>query len=167
MNSLFESDIIEEFSGDYRFLSNFWPCEIKYKGFTFPSTEHAYQAVKWLCVSNNDQLILDFLGKATTAGKAKRMGRLIPIDAEIWDNAKVEVMKEITIIKYVEHIELGNLLKSTKNKYIQEGNSWGDVFWGIDLKTGKGKNILGNILMHVRSEIILNEQNQWIGTSRL
>jgi len=95
------------------------------------------------------------------------MGRLIPIDAEIWDNAKVEVMKEITIIKYVEHIELGNLLKSTKNKYIQEGNSWGDVFWGIDLKTGKGKNILGNILMHVRSEIILNEQNQWIGTSRL
>jgi ribA/ribD-fused uncharacterized protein len=157
MNSLFESGIIEEFSGDYRFLSNFWPCEIKYKGFTFPSTEHAYQAVKWFYVSNTDhpeELILDFLGKATTAGKAKRMGRLIPLDAEIWDRVKVQVMREITTIKYSDNIVLRELLKSTNPMYIQEGNNWGDTFWGVDLKTGLGKNVLGRILMNERLSIV-------------
>jgi len=156
MNSLFESAIIEKFSGDYRFLSNFWPCEIKYKGFTFPSTEHAYQAVKWLYVSNNDhleELILGFLGKANTAGKAKRMGRLIPIETEIWDSVKVQVMREITIIKYSDNIVLRKLLKSTNPMYIQEGNNWGDTFWGVDLKTGLGKNVLGRILMNERLSI--------------
>jgi len=157
MNNLFEGDIIEEFSGDYRFLSNFWPCEIKYKGFVFPSTEHAYQAVKWLYVSNNDhpeELIFDFLEKATTAGKAKRMGRMIPIDPKIWGGVKVQVMREVSHIKYIDALDLRELLKATNPMYIQEGNNWGDTFWGVDLKTGLGKNVLGRILMNERLFIV-------------
>ena len=35
---------------------------------------------------------------------------------------------------------------------IVEGNTWGDVFWGVC--NGIGENHLGNILMDVRDEII-------------
>lgn len=33
-----------------------------------------------------------------------------------------------------------------------EGNSFGDTFWGVDARTGKGENHLGKILMKVREE---------------
>ena len=37
---------IEKFEGDYRFLSNFHPCEIIRDGDKYASVEHAYQAAK-------------------------------------------------------------------------------------------------------------------------
>ena len=39
-------DILDKnkgFSGEYEFLSNFYPCRIVYNGITYPSVEHAYQ----------------------------------------------------------------------------------------------------------------------------
>ena len=41
-------EVINEFQGKYRFLSNFYPCDIVYEGIQYPSTEHAYQAAKTL-----------------------------------------------------------------------------------------------------------------------
>lgn len=40
--------IIDEFTGDYMFLSNFsrWPCY--YDGIIYPTSEHAFQAAKSL-----------------------------------------------------------------------------------------------------------------------
>ena len=38
--------MITEFSGEYRWLSNFWLTEINYEGFIYPSVENAYQASK-------------------------------------------------------------------------------------------------------------------------
>jgi predicted NAD-dependent protein-ADP-ribosyltransferase YbiA (DUF1768 family) len=35
---------------------------------------------------------------------------------------------------------------------IVEWNNWGDVWWGKDLETGKGRNELGKLLMKIRSE---------------
>lgn len=37
---------IDQFTGEHRFLSNFWPCEVQYANLTFPSVENAYQACK-------------------------------------------------------------------------------------------------------------------------
>ena len=33
-----------------------------------------------------------------------------------------------------------------------EGNTWHDVYWGVDLCTGEGENHLGKILMAQRQE---------------
>ena len=35
-----------------------------------------------------------------------------------------------------------------------EGNTWGDMYWGVDLHTMKGQNKLGKILMKVRNELL-------------
>ncbi len=32
--------------------------------------------------------------------------------------------------------------------------AWGDTYWGMDERTGDGKNRLGRILMRVREEIV-------------
>ncbi len=38
-------------------------------------------------------------------------------------------------------------------KGLQEGNYWGDVFGGIDIETGEGKNIFGKLIMKIRDEL--------------
>jgi predicted NAD-dependent protein-ADP-ribosyltransferase YbiA (DUF1768 family) len=45
-------------------------------------------------------------------------------------------------------------LLSTGDIVLEEGNTWGDEYWGINLKTGKGKNNLGKLIMQIREEII-------------
>ena len=44
------------------------------------------------------------------------------------------------------------MLAATEDKLLIEGNTWGDVEWGVS--NGKGKNLLGMILMQVREKII-------------
>ena len=38
--------MIEQFQGDFRWLSNFAPVNVNFNGVIFPSTENAYQAAK-------------------------------------------------------------------------------------------------------------------------
>ena len=45
------------------------------------------------------------------------------------------------------------MLLATKEAVLKEGNTWNDVFWGISLKTGRGENNLGKILMRVREKL--------------
>ncbi len=41
-------------------------------------------------------------------------------------------------------------LLATDDAVLQEGNRWGDRFWGVDLATGIGENQLGQVLMRKR-----------------
>jgi predicted NAD-dependent protein-ADP-ribosyltransferase YbiA (DUF1768 family) len=53
----------------------------------------------------------------------------------------------------VENDYFRRKLLSTGNSEIQEGNWWGDKFFGVDLKTGEGQNLLGKMIMDIRKEI--------------
>ena len=37
---------IRQFKGEFRFLSNFYPSPVKFRGILYPSVEHAYQSAK-------------------------------------------------------------------------------------------------------------------------
>ena len=39
---------IDSFSGEHKFLSNFYPCNVTLDDIGYPSVEHAYQAAKTL-----------------------------------------------------------------------------------------------------------------------
>ena len=57
------------------------------------------------------------------------------------------------------------LLLNTENLYIEETNWWGDCYFGVDIKSGLGFNILGCMIIHVRNEIRWNldpKTNQFI-----
>lgn len=72
-----------------------------------------------------------------------------------WDQIKLDVMYELVKQKFATD-PLRMYLLRTGTREIQEGNYWGDTFWGT--VNGEGENHLGKILMRVREEI-RNEQS--------
>lgn len=139
--------MIREFQGDWRFLSNFWPCKVKFEGMTFPSAEHAYQAAKTV-----DVAIRCAIAKLGTPGQAKRFWRGATLPH--WDDSrKLAVMRRVVEAKFRDNPSLAKALVATGDTPLQEGNRWGDMFWGVDLRNGIGRNELGKILMDVRKEL--------------
>jgi N-glycosidase YbiA len=137
---------ITSFRGEYRFLSNFWPCNFWFRGYEWASAEHAYQAMK--CQDVKYQMA--FLYPRVSAADAKRMGSEAKIDDSFAAN-KLNYMRAIVSAKFDQNPELMTLLKSTARAELVEGNTWGDTFWGVC--NGKGHNHLGKILMNIRDDI--------------
>lgn len=140
---------IAEFQKEYRFLSNFWYCSVLLDGEKYRSVEHAYAAAKTLDPEQRKQIRTT----ALTPGDAKRLGRKVTL-REDWDKVKDDVMLNLVAQKFSGDEVLVNKLIATDPAELQEGNYWGDVYWGVDLKTGKGQNKLGKILMKVRDYLL-------------
>ena len=62
-------------------------------------------------------------------------------------------MYEIVKEKFTQHEDLKRRLLETGDEELQEGNNWYDTYWGVDIHTGKGLNMLGKILMRIREEL--------------
>lgn len=138
--------MIKSFQGEYRFLSNFHSVEVNFRGITFNSTEAAYQAAK-----SKDKRLDPIFAKLTPY-EAKTLGRNIIVRGD-WDLVKDDIMYQLNWKKYNDNPELKNLLLSTGDQIIQEGNYWGDAYWGVCLRSGEGQNKLGRILMKIRNEL--------------
>jgi ribA/ribD-fused uncharacterized protein len=135
---------IESFAGRYRFLSNFYPAQIVLDGAVYPSVEHAYQARK-----TDAQAVREVIRNAKTAGQAKALGRNVVLVPD-WDLIRVPVMLQLLQQKFSDKVLRAELL-DTGDAQLVEGNTWGDVFWGVC--KGRGENMLGKLLMAIRAEI--------------
>lgn len=135
---------ITSFRNEYFFLSNFYPVEIKTATTTFPTVEHAFQGMKTL-----DLTIRQKIANCQTAKEAKQLGRRIKLRDD-WEAVKVEIMYQLLKQKF-SNPELAEQLKATGDKELIEGNTWNDTFWGVC--KGTGQNMLGKLLMRVRSEL--------------
>ena len=133
--------MINSFSGEHKFLSNFYMSPLTVEGLPFKSVEHAFQA--WKAITLDDAKLV---AMQPTPGCAKRAGRSIEIRSD-WDNIKQEVMLVCCTAKF-QNRYLASLLVSTGEQELIEGNNWGDSYWGVH--KGIGKNHLGKILMHIR-----------------
>ncbi len=85
-------------------------------------------------------------------GKAKRLVKRLKIRSD-WNSIKIDVMETGLRAKFEQNHDLRELLLATGEEELQEGNMWGDTFWGIDLKTNVGENHLGKLLMKIRAEL--------------
>jgi ribA/ribD-fused uncharacterized protein len=135
---------ISSFRGKYRFLSNFYMCEVLYSDIIFPSAEHAYVSAK----TTNPELRIKIL-KISSPADVKRFGKTMPVRKD-WDCVKLNEMRLILESKFANS-DLMHMLKSTYPAYLEEGNAWGDTFWGV--YKGKGENNLGKLLMAIRDDI--------------
>lgn len=134
---------IDRFFGKYRFLSNFWPCQILMEGIIYPSIENAYQAAKTLDRDLRTQFV------DISPGEAKKLGRKLQLRKD-WEKYKIPAM-ELFVFQKFRNPKLKGFLLDTDNKELIEGNTWGDKFWGVC--DGVGENHLGKILMKVRDRI--------------
>ena len=164
---------ITEFSGDYRWLSNFHKVQIEAFGYTFGSVEAAYQAAKEIFSLNREEVVLQFTqdtageAKSRGAGAARKLRRRPDLLVEelplYWDKAvpghqhplKVLVMWKLLKAKF-KNPELRSLLLGTGDAPLIEGNTWGDTFWGVYGTTGS--NVLGQLLMKLRANMQMKER---------
>lgn len=132
------------FAGEYCWLSNFALCSIRYENILYPTVENAYVAAKTLNLDQR-QLVQNCY-----PGQAKKYGRSFALRDD-WEQIKVLVMKQLLIQKFSQS-PYRELLIATNGQYIEETNTWGDKFWGVC--DGKGKNMLGNLIMDIRDNIL-------------
>ena len=133
---------ITEFRGDYAFLSNFYTVPVRYNGLVYGSSEAAFQAAK---APDKDKEKFTNI----SPGEAKRLGR--HYKRYDWFNISLQVMHDVVLCKFSQNENIKELLLSTGDEELVEGNTWNDTFWGMC--NGVGQNQLGKILMQVRSEI--------------
>lgn len=145
--------MIGEFAGEHRFLSNFYKSPITFEGDTYPTVEHAFQAAK---TSDAEE-------RATIRANAnpviaKRKGRRVTLRAD-WETVKQDIMRDLLRTKYANE-DLRERLLQTGEEELVEGNRWHDKYWGRCLCAkcdNAGQNVLGELLMQVRRELMAAE----------
>jgi len=133
--------VIDRFSGDFGFLSNFYEASLWYRGKQYRSVEHAYQACK-----ASDESTHETIRNARNASVAKRLGKAVALPAD-WEDRKLGLMRELVHEKFKNPL-LQALLLATEDVPLVEGNTWNDTFWGVC--RGRGTNWLGLLLMEER-----------------
>lgn len=138
--------MIASFSGEHRFLSNFYYADmLADNGQVYPTVEHYFQAMK--CLDPQDA---EVIRRARSPKIAKMYGRKAFMRPD-WDQVRLGVMRDALRLKFHFENRLGEWLVNTHPHALQEGNGWGDRFWGVD---GGGENWLGVLLMARRAELM-------------
>jgi ribA/ribD-fused uncharacterized protein len=135
---------IDSFSGEFRFLSNFYPSPVTFDGLRYPSVENAYQASKTLDRVQRQAFV------NVSPGEAKRLGQALPLRKD-WEQVKLKIMEILLLKKFTPGTDLASQLLGTGNRQLIEGNHWGDRFWGMC--GGQGENHLGLLLMEIRGKL--------------
>lgn len=137
---------IDGFFGYYRFLSNFYPVDIQYQGLRYSSVEAAYQAAKTLNWDHRKALTQMDGSQAKSFSRQKSF-----VVRKDWsDELKLLIMEKLLRKKF-DDPRLAEFLIATEDAPLIEGNTWGDVFWGVC--NSEGKNHLGKLLMKIRDDL--------------
>eukprot|EP01133_Synstelium_polycarpum_P014183 gene14183-16723_t len=132
---------------NYQFTNFATGFPIDIDGQTWPTTEHYFQAQKF-----QDPMIRDCVRRLQSSREAMDYARansqLVRRD---WLNDNVAVMKRALNAKFNQHKSLKDMLLRTGECMLVE-HTVNDKFWG-DGGDGSGKNMLGVLLMDLRSEI--------------
>lgn len=135
-----------EFYGYKSPFSNFFPCmyAFEWQGqvYMVNCSEQAYMICKAtiMAPSRIHEIMTCKYGK-----QAKDAGRKLPYN-KAWEDVKVEAMYQAVSQKFTKVPGLAELLKSTGDEVLVEASPT-DSFWGA------GTNMLGQILMKIRSQL--------------
>jgi ribA/ribD-fused uncharacterized protein len=131
----------------YGCFSNFSRHAITLDGRIWATTEHYFQAQKYIGTFRYDQ-IANSESPRIAADLGRDRAVLLRAD---WEQVKDEVMLKCVREKVLQHPEIKKLLMSTSDAEIIEDSPI-DWYWGCG-KDGTGKNMLGKILMTIRDEL--------------
>jgi ribA/ribD-fused uncharacterized protein len=131
----------------YGAFSNFSRHSVEIDGRTWPTTEHYFQAQKFLDADIQARIAaLDSPMEAAQAGR----DRLLPLRTD-WEEVKDQIMRTAVWAKVRQHRVVRELLLGTGSAAIVE-HTTNDAYWG-DGGDGSGQNMLGVILMEVREAL--------------
>ena len=135
------------YAGTRYFLSNFAAFRVVWRGVSWMTSEHAYQAAKFV-----DEEIIEQIKNAGSAHDAKKISHNYRYKrADNWTEVSVEIMEEILRAKLEQHPYIQRKLRESGHREIVE-NSPTDSFWGRG-PDWKGQNQLGKLWMKLRAEM--------------
>lgn len=140
----------------YGEFSNFYAAPVKIDGVVWPTTEHYFQAQKFVGQVGGQEH-MEEIRSAESPAVAKKLGgtRSIKLRAD-WERVKEEVMSKALYAKFTQHPELATLLLSTGTAVLAE-HTRNDRYWGDGggclSSSGAGKNRLGYLLMELRAQL--------------
>ena len=133
----------------YYEFTNFYYAPIEIDGKRWPTTEHYFQAQKFVGTPYVEKIRL--LPSAREAFQISRNPTVSYWRRTDWDVAKDDVMYRALCCKFLQHGTLRKSLLGTGRKTLIEHTS-NDSYWG-DGGDGRGQNKLGRLLMRVREEL--------------
>ncbi len=135
----------------YGCFSNFSRHPLEIDGRSWPTSEHYFQAQKFLDAADVDAVCL-----AATPFEAARIGRQRSRSFRPdWDQVRDAVMRRALQEKFRQHADLHAVLCSTRGATLVE-HTTNDSYWG-DGGDGSGTNMLGVLLQQVRAELVTTE----------
>ena len=140
-------DTIDKFKGEYDFLGNRFACRFIWQGLKYGNAEAAFQSSR--CENERERKAFC----ACSAGKAALKGRDI-VPPTGWATERLSIMESVLTAKFEQNPMLIQRLVETGNRLLINENSKGDMFWGVDLYTWEGENMLGKLLMKIREKEI-------------
>jgi ribA/ribD-fused uncharacterized protein len=129
----------------YGCFSNFSAHGFELDGLYWPTSEHYFQAQKFVGTPHAEEI-----RQARTPKEAAEMGRERhrPLRPD-WEAVKDDVMRRAVRRKFEAHAGIRAVLLGTGDEELVEATS-GDYYWGCGTN-GTGKNRLGQILMDLRA----------------
>lgn len=116
-------------------------------GFSWPSVEHYFQAMKFENDKDQEKIRL-----APHPDKARKLGRSrFRKLRKDWKKIREVVMTRAVYIKCRTHQEVADKLLATEDRKIIESAQY-DYFWGCG-RDRRGNNTYGKVLMNVRSKL--------------
>ena len=133
---------ITSFTGGQSWLDNSYEEPLTYNGITYTNAEAAFQAQK----TTDKEIKKAF---SNMSGEiAKKFGHMLKLP-ENWEKDKHDIMYRILVAKF-QCKYLAHLLIATGDEMLVY--TGGDDYWGNN--NGHGSNVLGEILMLIRSQLI-------------
>ncbi|THF84850.1 NADAR family protein [Deinococcus sp. KSM4-11] len=131
----------------YGEFSNFSRHPIELDGLVWPTSEHYFQAQKFVGTPHVEEVRAQ-----PTPMLAAQLGRRrdLPFRTD-WEAAKDDVMRVALHAKFTQHADLRALLLGTGEAVLVE-HTRNDAYWA-DGGDGSGRNRLGELLMELRGQL--------------
>ena len=123
-----------------------------YKVMSFPSSEHLYQYRK--VVEHSNFHLAEHIRHVEAASEAKKLSKFIK-SSQNWFRIKLQIMFEITDLKYHQCLKFRNYLLGTGDRELIHTVS--DDYWGQG-RNGKGWNTHGKVLKLCRKGLITSSK---------
>ena len=133
----------------YYEFTNFYSAPIEVDRKTWPTTEHYFQAQKFVGTPYEEQI--RHLSRPRQAFDFTRDPKVSRWRRNDWESIKEDVMYKALLAKFTQHDYLRKMLLGTGERKLVEHSPY-DSYWG-DGGDGTGRNRLGELLMRLRREL--------------
>jgi ribA/ribD-fused uncharacterized protein len=142
-------------------LSQWYPSEFTIAGVEYATAEHWMMASKAKLFHDDESL--SQIIKSSSPREAKKLGRKVKhFSDQLWSQHRVQFVYQGNLAKFVQNESLRAFLVNTGDRVLVEASP-NDDLWGIGVDadderaihpfTWRGENLLGFILMEVRTKL--------------